>query len=221
MARSSAILLTLSTVVFLSAGCICLHKTAKCDFLPESGDLLFLVAGDTDFSSAITDATAQGVSLKFDHAALAERTSDGACYVLEASSEHGVVRTSWKEFLGTAAKVNGRPGVVVKSVKGGYPVAAALARAKSHLGEAYDWSYLPDNGKMYCTELLYECCRSADGTPIFSAKPMNFRDANGELPQFWIDLFRKLGEEVPEGVPGTNPNDMANEPILIERARLF
>ena len=38
--------------------------------------------------------------------------------------------------------------------------------------------------------------------------------ADGTLPQFWTELFAKAGEEIPEGVPGTNPNDMARESIL-------
>ena len=34
------------------------------------------------------------------------------------------------------------------------------------------------------------------------------------MPLFWTELFAKAGEEIPEGVPGTNPNDMARESIL-------
>ena len=41
------------------------------------------------------------------------------------------------------------------------------------------------------------------------------------LPQFWADLFDQLGEQVPEGLPGTNPNDMAREELLEEVHRYF
>ena len=47
-----------------------------------------------------------------------------------------------------------------------------------------------------------------DGTFIFDAAPMSFRDSNGELPLYWEQLFASLGVPVPEGLPGTNPQDM-------------
>lgn len=50
---------------------------------------------------------------------------------------------------------------------------------------------------------------------------MRFRDADGNLPQFWVDLFAKLGETVPEGVPGTNPNDLSQDPQLVQVHRYF
>ena len=50
---------------------------------------------------------------------------------------------------------------------------------------------------------------------------MNFRAADGTLPQFWTELFARRGEAVPEGVPGTNPNDMAREAALEEVFRWF
>ena len=37
----------------------------------------------------------------------------------------------------------------------------------------------------------------------------------GELPpRYWRELYERLGEEVPEGVPGTNPNEMARDSAL-------
>ena len=69
--------------------------------------------------------------------------------------------------------------------------------------------------------LVWESYRAEDGTPLFTARPMNFRAADGTLPQFWADLFDRLGEPVPEGLPGTNPNDMAQEELLEEVHRYF
>lgn len=68
---------------------------------------------------------------------------------------------------------------------------------------------------------MWESYRAENGTPLFTARPMNFRAADGTLPQFWADLFDQLGEQVPEGLPGTNPNDMAREELLEEVAPLF
>ena len=85
----------------------------------------------------------------------------------------------------------------------------------------YDYSFRPDNGKFYCSELVWECYRTSDGSPIFTAHPMNFRAEDGTLPQFWTELFARRGESVPEGVPGTNPNDMSQERTLREVYRWF
>ena len=100
-------------------------------------------------------------------------------------------------------------------------LAAAVRRARCLLGVPYDYSYRPGREKLYCSELVWESYRAEDGTPLFTARPMNFRAADGTLPQFWADLFDRLGEPVPEGLPGTNPNDMAQEELLEEVHRYF
>ena len=41
------------------------------------------------------------------------------------------------------------------------------------------------------------------------------------MPEFWEELFAGLGKEVPEGEPGTNPNDMSMEPVLTLVHRYF
>ncbi|MCR4680245.1 MAG: hypothetical protein K5636_01360 [Bacteroidales bacterium] len=49
---------------------------------------------------------------------------------------------------------------------------------------------------------------------IFPSKPINWRDAEGNLPEYWIKHFEELGLSVPEGIPGTNPTDMSRSPLL-------
>lgn len=39
--------------------------------------------------------------------------------------------------------------------------------------------------------------------------------------RFWAELFAGLGEEIPQDIPGTNPNDMARDPQLKEVARCY
>ena len=190
------------------------------DFTPNTGDLLFQVNEPSAMTDAITDATAQQDRYKISHVAIFQRTETGM-WALEATGEGGVRRTPWHEFLNSSARINGRPGVIVMRVREDFPIGEAMRRAESHLGEPYDYSYLPDNGRMYCSELVYESYRRADGTPLFTARPMNFRNADGELPAFWVELFGRLGEPVPEGIPGTNPADMAKEPVLEPVHRFF
>ena len=49
---------------------------------------------------------------------------------------------------------------------------------------------------------------------LFEAKPMNWRNADGELPKYWVKHFKKLKKPVPEGVMGTNPTDLSRSPLL-------
>lgn len=186
------------------------------------GDLVFCVAEQSGMSSAVAASTAWDDSLKFDHVAMVV-CKDGVPYILEATSSKGVALTPWDEFYEAAADMDGSggKGLVVKRVGRDFPSGEAVARAYERLGQEYDWHFLPDNGCLYCSELIYECYREEDGSPMFSASPMNFRDKEGNMPQFWTELFKRLGEPVPEGAPGTNPNDMAAAPFLVEVHRFF
>ena len=125
-----------------------------------------------------------------------------------------------------AAGVSRRIGPHRRSSGGGRHAAArsqplGRRRAFGFLGLPYDCSFRPDNGKLYCSELVWESYRTPDGRRRFPARPMNFRAADGSMPAFWTELFERLGEAIPEGEPGTNPNDMAHDPQLYEVGRWF
>ena len=42
----------------------------------------------------------------------------------------------------------------------------------------------------------------------------SIKNENGEYPEYWVDLFTRLGTDVPQGVPGTNPQDLSSSPLL-------
>lgn len=94
-------------------------------------------------------------------------------------------------------------------------------KAFTFIGQKYDWNFLPDNGKMYCSELVYESFKDAEGHPLFHSAPMNYYDAEGNIPQYWIDLFKKLGTDIPQGIEGTSPQGMSQEESLTEVYRYF
>lgn len=202
---------------------LCISMLSGCtatEFVPHSGDLAFAVSSESVMSQAIADATIWQDSIGYDHVAIVSEEADGV-YVIEASSRYGVVMTPWRDFVDSATVVNQRPGIVVKRLTIPIDAEKIIARAKSHLGEEYDWTYRDENGKMYCSELVHDSYKYEDGAPMFKASPMNFKNANGEMPQFWTDLFNRLGESVPQGELGTNPNEMAKSPLLEEVYRYF
>lgn len=190
-------------IFVLLGACLCWGEVLVKDL--KNADLVFVGAENSAFSQAIKSATAKG-GTDYTHMGIVEVAKNGV-FIIEASSANGVVRTAWAEF----AKANeGRAMNVMRLKKGvKFNAKAIIARAKGFLGQAYDWNFLPDNDKMYCSELVYEAYVDEKGERIFEAKPMNFYDENGKLPEFWVENFKKLGAKVPQGVLGTNPNDMS------------
>lgn len=185
----------------------------------QSGDLLFLAAESSQMEGAIVAATRADGTPNYTHVGIAV-VSGGADSVLEASTQ-GVRIVALEEFLAGAERRGGRRTVTAMRLRDTAGVAQALLRARGMLGLPYDYSFLPENGRLYCSELVWECFRAHDGAPLFPARPMRFRAADGSMPAYWTELFEKLNEAVPEGVPGTNPNDMAREPVLTEIGRWF
>ena len=191
------------------------------EYTPRTGDLLFQLTAAEGMTDAILAATERGGAVTFSHVGIVEATAGGA-FVVEAV-DTSVRRTPLGEFLARSARRGGRPIAAVGRVRGADStvVRRALRRAHERLGLPYDDEFLPANGKLYCSELVWESYRTPDGRRRFPARPMNFRAADGSMPAFWTELFERLGEAIPEGEPGTNPNDMAHDPQLYEVGRLF
>lgn len=208
-------------ILLSASGCV------RSSFQLRTGDLLFLAGETSEMTGAITSATGEEGALNFSHVGIAV-VSKSADSVLEASTEGGVKMTALAEFLDRAAKIedrpaavkshqartNGKPAVIVMRLRDTTGTAQAVRRAQKYLGLPYDYSYLPDNGKIYCSELVWKSFLAPDGSHRFQAHPMNFRASDGSMPDFWTELFNSLGEPVPQDVPGTNPNDMAQEESL-------
>ena len=190
------------------------------EFMPKDGDILFCVAEPSAMSDAIVDATKTNDGIQYDHVALFVKVG-GVPAVIEAVPAKGVVCRTFDDFMSNATRINGKPGITVKRPNSSIDIKAAISRAIGFIGLPYDWSYLPDNGKIYCSELIHECFRFNGGGHIFVAKPMSFRDENGQIPEFWVESFAKLGEPIPEGVDGTNPNDMLRDGLFSEVHRYF
>lgn len=133
------------------------------DHALQSGDLLFQAGENSDMTGAITAATGENGRLNFSHVGIAV-VKNGADSVLEATTNGGVRLTALPEFLARSAKIGGRPTVVAMRLKDTAGVSEAVRRARNYLGLPYDYSFRPDNGKFYCSELVWECYRTNDGS---------------------------------------------------------
>ena len=167
----------------------------------RSGDLLFCAQQASAMEQAIGSSTGA-----YTHVAMVEVDSAGQVWVIEASRGDGVRRVT---LDGWDYRTYCLYRLAVP-----FDTAAVVARAKRFIGQPYDDAFLPDNGQLYCSELVYEAYLDSDGNHLFSCQPMNFRDSTGGMPQYWETHFGRLGIAIPEGVSGTNPTDLARSPLL-------
>lgn len=187
----------------------------------QNGDLVFvgLPAGyDAEAGSmdeAIASATCEKGTLNLTHVAIVEVKAD-SIWIIDATVSRGVERRPLDTFLSDFTLPDGgRPTFLVKRAKG-VEADAAVERAKSFCGRAYDVRFLPGNEDLYCSELVQNCYLDAAGRPIFESEPMNFKAPDGTMPPYWEELFGQLGMEVPQGVPGTNPQKMSSAECLVD-----
>ncbi len=185
----------------------------------RNGDLIFVGIPadyhlDSDsMSGAISEATGNG-ELNIIHVAIAEVDRDST-FIIDATIAHGVDRHPVDTFLTDFTLRDGSyPVFIVKRLKDASIADKAVENAKQYLGLPYDHAFMPDNGAMYCSELVRESYIGEDGEAIFAEVPMNFLDSEGNMPVYWTQLFERLGTEVPQGVRGTNPQAMSAEPVL-------
>ena len=201
-------------LLLLSCGC------KRVDNRLQNGDLIFVgipldyeVESDS-MDAAISSATGEEGGLNLIHVAIAEVKSDSV-WVIDATIKRGVDRHPLDTFLRDFTLRDGSlPEFIVKRVKG-VDADAAVERARSFCGRAYDSRFLPDNGDYYCSELVQDSYLNAAGKPVFTSEPMNFLAPDGTMPAYWEQLFGKLGMTVPQGVPGTNPQGMSESRRLV------
>jgi len=173
----------------------------------REGDLLFQnldCGGLCDAIEAVTD----GVNGKdFSHCAMVVEINDTLKVIEAIGSEVQV--NSLKDFYArsgdTATFQNITFARVKKEFEGLIPKAAAFA--KQQIGQPYDDAFLLNNGKWYCSELLYQAFKEANnGNDFFTLQPMTYKDpaTNAFFPA-WVDYYKALNQPIPEGQPGTNP----------------
>lgn len=184
---------------------LCLLSSCRTDTAPQTGDLIFFTGGSSSMDDAISSSTGDG----FVHVAIVEVDSEGTAWLIDATPRKGVNREKMETKL-----LEEKGKAVLMRLKDSTGVTASVQRAKGLIGSPYDFAFLPDNDAYYCSELVYECFLRPDGSHIFSSQPMNFLDSEGNLPEYWKELFEKMQMDVPQGLPGTNPEDLSRSTTL-------
>lgn len=182
----------------------------------REGDLLFQNIQSGPLSKAI-EAVTHGVDgKKFSHVALVVKIND-TLKVVEAIGKEVQVN-SLKTFFARTGDTGTIRNITVERLKKPYRqfIPGAEAFALKQVGQPYDNEFLINNGKWYCSELIYAAFKHADGgKTFFPLKPMTFKDP--KTHQFfpaWVHYYKALNEPVPQGKPGTNPGLISRSPRL-------
>jgi len=195
-------------LIFTLLFCACAADFGK-DFHFQTGDLIFQVGNSSALNEAITEVTWGESNIHYTHVGIVLVEND-TVFVLEATPPE-VCKTPLDTFLLRSAKVAEKPVVAVGRLKQEYheTIPHAIVFAKKLLGKPYDYIYSPDNEAYYCSELVTLAFSDSDNIPIFETVKMNFRDADGNLPTYWIEHFEKFNATIPENRPGSNPCDLS------------
>lgn len=173
----------------------------------QEGDILFQDLECGALCSAIKYVTVGAESAEFSHIGLVQNVNQ-KWMVLEAIGD-GVKYTPIQDFFKRSKDHEGRPKIWVGRVKTEFKdlIPKAMLEVSNYLGQPYDDAFLMNNGKYYCSELIYEIFRKANSDQdFFVLEPMTFKDYKDDtfLPA-WEDYYQKLGVAIPEHEPGINP----------------
>lgn len=214
MLRRSFIILSL--VAVLSVAC----RSEKVDTL-KTGDLVFVgipmdySLDESSMDAAIASATGNPDSLNLIHVAIAEVDAEGK-WIIDATIKRGIDRHPLDTFVTDFTLKDGSlPVFIVKRLKDPSKAAEYVSNTRKYLGRPYDLHFMPSDDSLYCSELVRDCYVGPDGEYVFDTVPMNFKDADGEFPLYWRQLFERLQAPIPQGLPGTNPQDMSKSPALV------
>ncbi|KXX71013.1 YiiX/YebB-like N1pC/P60 family cysteine hydrolase [Flammeovirga sp. SJP92] len=202
------------TVILLTVLFSCSSKKEKLTVATlQVGDIIFQDVDCGPFCEAINKVTSGIDGKNFSHCAIVVQEND-SLFIIEAVGK-GVVKTSFDDFFG---KETGNGGTLVGRMKVQYKELAPKAskNAFKYLGKPYDEVFDIENDKYYCSELIYGTYKEANNNQeVFKLYPMTYKDPDtNEFFPIWVDYFKELDYEIPEGEAGLNPGGVSKSEYL-------
>jgi Uncharacterized distant relative of cell wall-associated hydrolases len=178
------------------------------------GDLLLQDLDCGPLCDAIESVTDGFDSHDFSHIGLVafkEGTRD--VYVIEAVGNN-VRLTRMDSFM---ARTTNKVYIARVNPKYASLIPTAIKFAKMQLGKPYDDEFIYDNDKYYCSELIYDAFKSANGDkPFFKLEPMTFKSPNSkEYNPAWVKYYSELNMDIPQDKPGINPAGISRSDKLV------
>ncbi len=172
----------------------------------KTGDFIFQDLDCGPLCDAIEQVTKSYGGKHFSHIGLVSVQNDGV-FIIEAIGTE-VQLTPLKKFTDRTTNP-----MLVGRVKKQYAGVAARAvnYALAEKGVPYDDEFLYNNKKYYCSELIYDAFKRANGgNDFFVLEPMTFKQpGSNQFFPVWITYYEKLGIPIPEAEPGINPGGIS------------
>jgi hypothetical protein len=171
----------------------------------KTGDLLFQKMNCGDLCDAIHAVTEGYQGIDFSHLGLVYIQND-SIFIIEAAG-NAVRKVTLEQF-----SENTKTTMYIGRVKNKFRklIPAVIDFSLKQIGTPYDDDYLYDNGKYYCSELIYVAFLKAYENPFFDLQPMTFKQPEtNEFFPAWVTYYQNLGVEIPEGKPGCNPGGIS------------
>jgi hypothetical protein len=174
----------------------------------KTGDLIFqdLACGELcDAIEAVTKEQFHVARPSFSHVGVVIRKG-AKTFVLEAYGDK-VGLTPLADVM--ARKQDGPHYVIPLATIHGLPKGfqKRLQRVADHyVGKPYDDRFAIGDGAYYCSELVYEVFKEANGgREFFHLAPMTFGAPGSDVWKVWKRYFESLRTPIPEGRPGLSP----------------
>ncbi len=194
-------ILILMVLVMVLPGC---DNSEKVEL--KTGDLLFRGKIPSSLSSAIDDVTRTEEGKHFTHVGIVE-INNSQVFVIHADGQSGVCREPLKEFMTDGKGDSLYVEAYRLKPKWNDGIPEAIERASAVIGKPYNYTYIIEDSGYYCSELVWYAFAPDS---VFSLEPMTFKNpGTGEFHHGWKEHYQKLGIDIPEGLPGCNPNGMA------------
>lgn len=172
----------------------------------KNGDILFQDLDCGPMCDAIEAVTVGCQGLDFSHMGMVYLRND-SILIIESIGK-GVILTPIDQFVKRTTNKH-----LVARLKPQYThlISRAMGYSLLCMGMPYDDDFLYGNGKYYCSELIYDAFKHANGgKPFFKLFPMTYKEPGTDnFYPVWEHHFKQLNLPIPEGLPGCNPGGMS------------
>lgn len=175
----------------------------------QEGDLLFFYSSE---NNPITDVTNGIGNLNIGHVAIFHRDGKKA-FALEATYK-GVVLTPIDSIMNQDKTDSIKTHIIAARLTDTTNVTASVAQAMTYIGHPYDFYFDSGDSAIYCSELVQISYKRKDGSLIFDPIPMSFHDKDGHIIDYWKKYYSRVGRDVPEGEPGSNPGELSRSKFI-------
>ncbi|TLX72561.1 hypothetical protein E9993_17140 [Labilibacter sediminis] len=178
----------------------------------KHGDILFRGNNIAGLSEAINEVTRTNKGTNYTHMGICV-VEDKNIWVIHASPTDGVIKEPLELFCQPNKDEAYNTDVYRLRQKFEEHIPKAIKKAHALIGSPYDSTYILESDGYYCSELIYEVFKEDS---VFAINPMTFINPKTQaFHEGWLEHYKELGIDIPEGKPGCNPNDMSTNSKLL------